>query len=257
MNISTSALDILNQISNLCYICQEPIKKPVTVLECDHILHFNCAIRFFAIKISIAEQAHRGELHSWLFEPKDLFHSDAIEEISSSTAQGFLLLYENIDQAEKLLARSEKNVIHTKKEVILSYYQLGKADAEKLKKLLKILTPLRTAQNKIVADIKKLLPSNTSINVIKKRIATARKIYDIFSTIGEDKIQRIRNFSVSSIGAFKKDEIEFIKTGDNKSKFRIERESSNTWTDFDVLQNNDSKGLNSSTNSLELNYTIN
>ncbi|CAG8857456.1 26765_t:CDS:1, partial [Gigaspora margarita] len=39
-----------------------------------------------------------------------------------------------------------------------------KANAEKLKELLKILTPLRIAQNKIVANIKKLLPSNTSIN---------------------------------------------------------------------------------------------
>ncbi|CAG8856373.1 20894_t:CDS:1, partial [Gigaspora margarita] len=180
-----------------------------TVLECDHILHFNCAIRFFtnsenitcpvrncqnriknieAVKenisdlaealkpgntskvksflqeISIAEQAHRGELHSWLFKPKDLSHSDAIEEISLLTAQGFLLLYKNIDQAEKLLACSEKNMIHVKKEVILSYYQLEKADAEKLKELLKIPTPLRIVQNKIVADIKKLLPSNTSIN---------------------------------------------------------------------------------------------
>ncbi|CAG8818038.1 41055_t:CDS:2 [Gigaspora margarita] len=204
MNISTSASDILNQISNVCYICQELIKKLVTVLECDHILYFNCAIRFFAIsenitcpvkncqdriknieaveedisdlaealkpgntpkvksflrEISIAEQAHRGKLHLWLFEPKDLFHSDAIEEISPSTTQGFLLLYKNIDQAEKLLACSEKN--------------LGKANAEKLKELLKILTPLCTAQNKIVADIKKLLPSDTSVNVIKKRIATA------------------------------------------------------------------------------------
>ncbi|RIB22964.1 hypothetical protein C2G38_2172527 [Gigaspora rosea] len=82
-------------------------------------------VKSFLQEISIAEQ--------WLFEPKDLFHSDAIEVISLSTVQGFLLLYENIDQAEKLLARSEKNVIHAKKEVILSYYQLGKADAEKLK----------------------------------------------------------------------------------------------------------------------------
>ncbi|CAG8842753.1 3905_t:CDS:2, partial [Gigaspora margarita] len=66
-------------------------------------------------------------------KPKDLSHSDVIEEISPLTAQGFLLLYENIDQAEKLLAHSEKNVIHAKKEVILSYYQLGKANAENLK----------------------------------------------------------------------------------------------------------------------------
>ncbi|CAG8752427.1 27376_t:CDS:2, partial [Gigaspora margarita] len=196
MNISTSALDILYQISNLCYICQKPIKKLATVLECDHILYFNCAIGFFAIKAveedisDLAEALKPGNTP----KPKDLSYSDAIEEISSSTAQRFLLLYKNIDQAEKLLARSEKNVIHTKKE------------------------------NKIVANIKKLLPSNTSINVIKKRIAIAQKIYDIFSTI---------------------DEIEFIKTGDNKPKFRIERESSNIWTDFDILQSNDPKGLNS------------
>ncbi|RIB12899.1 hypothetical protein C2G38_2327338 [Gigaspora rosea] len=248
MNISTSASDILNQISNSCYICQEPIKKLVTVLECDHILHFNCAIRFFAIsenitcpvrtcqdriknietveedisdlvealkpgntpkvksflrEISIAEQ--------WLFDPKDLFHSDAIEEISPSTAQEFLLLYENIDQAEKLLARSEKNIIHAKKEVILSYYQLEKADAEKLKELLKIPTPLYTAQNKIIVDIKKLLPSDTSINVIKKRIATARKIYDIFSTIGEDKIQRSEILAHQVLELSKKMKLNLLK----------------------------------------------
>ncbi|CAG8715419.1 30052_t:CDS:2 [Gigaspora margarita] len=146
MNISTSASDIFNQISNLCYICQEPIKKPVTVLE-----FRNCQDQIKNI------EAVEGD----------------IKEISPSTVQGFLFLYENIDQAEKLIARSEKNMIHAKKEVILSYYHLGKADAEKVKELLKIPTPLRIAQNKIVADIKKLLSSNTSINVIKKRIATA------------------------------------------------------------------------------------
>ncbi|CAG8790653.1 1738_t:CDS:2, partial [Racocetra persica] len=94
---------------------------------------------------------------------KDLPYFDVsskMKEILPSTAQGFLLLYVNIDQAEELLARSERN-------------------------------------SKIVAKVKKLLPSGTSINVIKRRIAIAQKIYDIFSTIGEDKIQRIRNFSAS------------------------------------------------------------
>ncbi|CAG8834005.1 40854_t:CDS:2, partial [Gigaspora margarita] len=174
MNISTSASDILNQISNLCYICQEPIKKPVTVLEYDYILYFNFRNCHDRIK-----------------------NIEAVEEDISNLAE----------------ALKPKNT-----------FKLRKADAEKLKELLKILTLLYIAQNKIVADIKKLLPSDTSINVIKKRIATARKIYDIFSTI---------------------DEIEFIKTGDNKSKFRIERGSSNIWTDFNVLQSNDPKGLNS------------
>ncbi|CAG8675403.1 16929_t:CDS:1, partial [Dentiscutata heterogama] len=69
-----------------------------------------------------------------------------MEEIPPSTAQGFLLLYINIDQTEELLAHSKRNVVCAKKEVILSYYHFGKADAEKLKELLKILILLRMAQ---------------------------------------------------------------------------------------------------------------
>ncbi|CAG8811320.1 12954_t:CDS:2 [Gigaspora margarita] len=159
MKISTSALDILNQISNLCYICQEPIKKPVTILECDYILHFNCAIRFFAISKNITCPVKNCQNRIKKIEAVEEDISDLAEALKpGNTPKGFLLLYKNIDQAKKLLACSEKNVIHAKKEVILSYYQLGKVDAEKLKELLKILTPLHIAQNKIVADIKKLLP---------------------------------------------------------------------------------------------------
>ncbi|RIB04682.1 hypothetical protein C2G38_2221691 [Gigaspora rosea] len=106
---------------------------------------------------------------------KNFISNEISSELAEERALSIKLSkkYQNENQAEKLLAHAEKNVIHAKKEVILSYYQFGKADAEKLKELLKIPTPLCTAQNKIVADIKKLLPSNTSINVIKKRIATA------------------------------------------------------------------------------------
>ncbi|CAG8732454.1 42563_t:CDS:2, partial [Gigaspora margarita] len=85
-----------------------------TVLECDHILYFNYAIRFFAISeitcpvrnwqnriknieaveediSNLAEAVKPGNTS----KPKDLSHSDAIEEISPSTAQRFLFLYEN------------------------------------------------------------------------------------------------------------------------------------------------------------------
>ncbi|CAG8652809.1 24316_t:CDS:2, partial [Racocetra persica] len=226
MNTHTSVSDIFNQISNSCYICQKPIKKPVAVLEYDHILHFNCAIEFFAIGKNITCPVKNCQ--------NRIKNIEAVEKDIG-----------NLAEALKPGNTPKRNVVRAKKEVVLSYYQFRKADAEKLKELLKISIPLRTAQSKIVAEVKKLLSSGTSINVIKRRIATAQKIYDIFSTIGEDKIQRIRNFSASSIGAFKKDEIEFIKTGDNKSKFRIERKSSNIWTDFNVLQSNDPKGLNS------------
>ncbi|CAG8565078.1 1262_t:CDS:2, partial [Paraglomus occultum] len=185
MNTPTSVSDILNQIPNPCCICQEPIKKPVAVLECNHILHFNCAIGFFAIDGNITCLVKNCQNRIKNIEAVEEDIGDLAEALKpGNTPKGFLLLYENIDQAEKLLARSERNVIRTKKEVILSYYQFGKADAEKLNELLNISIPLCTAQNKIVADVKKLLPSGTSVNVIKRRIATARKIYDIFSTIG-------------------------------------------------------------------------
>ncbi|CAG8820445.1 30503_t:CDS:2 [Gigaspora margarita] len=134
MNISTSASDILNQISNLCYICQEPIKKLVTVLECDHILHFNCAIRFFAISENITCLVRNCQDRIKNIEAVKEDISDLAEALKpGNTPKGFLLLYENIDQAEKLLAHSEKNMIYVKKEVILSYYQLGKQMQKNLK----------------------------------------------------------------------------------------------------------------------------
>ncbi|CAG8662530.1 14812_t:CDS:2, partial [Dentiscutata heterogama] len=166
-----------------------PIKKPVAVLEYDHILHFNYAIEFFAINENITCPVKNCQNRIKNIEAVEKDISDLAEALKpGNTPKGFLLLYVNIDQAKELLARSERNVVHAKKEIILSYYQFGKADAEKLKELLKISIPLCTAQSKIVAEVKKLLPSSTSVNVIKRRIATARKIYNIFSTIGEDKI---------------------------------------------------------------------
>ena len=39
---------------------------------------------------------------------------------------------------------------------------------------------------------------NTKIPMVRKRTDTARKIYDIFKAIGEDKILRIKSFTASS-----------------------------------------------------------
>jgi len=50
----------------------------------------------------------------------------------------------------------------------------------------------RKAQRMLVKEVTKQLPSNLSKNSIEKRIERARKIYDLFSTIGFDKIQRVK-----------------------------------------------------------------
>ena len=44
----------------------------------------------------------------------------------------------------------------------------------------------------LIKEVTKQLPSDLSKNTIEKRIERARKIYDLFSTIGFEKIQRVK-----------------------------------------------------------------
>ncbi|CAG8836229.1 14044_t:CDS:1, partial [Cetraspora pellucida] len=69
----------------------------------------------------------------------------------------------------------------------------------------------RRSQRKLYKEVKKQLPSNLSKNAIEKRIERARKIYDLFSSIGEDKIQRVRSYSALRISKLSWDEIDAIE----------------------------------------------
>ena len=48
-------------------------------------------------------------------------------------------------------------------------------------------------------NVSKQLPGDLSKNAIEKRIERGRKVYDLFSDIGYDKIQLIKSFSASQI----------------------------------------------------------
>lgn len=58
------------------------------------------------------------------------------------------------------------------------------------------------AQRKLNEEVAEQLSNNLSRNAIKKRVERARKIYDLFSNIGVDKIQRV---SYSALRIFKLD----------------------------------------------------
>jgi len=86
---------------------------------------------------------------------------------------------------------------------------IWKALSERLAILLQS-NPPQTAHTKLNKEVKEKLPKNANNGMVRKRTDTARKIYDIFSAIGEDKILRIKSFTAysfldltkSSIAAF-------------------------------------------------------
>ena len=58
--------------------------------------------------------------------------------------------------------------------------------------------PPQTAHTELNKEVKEKLPKNVNKGMVRKRTDTARKIYDIFSAIGEDKIRRIKSFTAYS-----------------------------------------------------------
>jgi len=103
-----------------------------------------------------------------------------MDEVSNQ----FHKLYFNVDVAERKGDRGNQ-------EVIQCYFWFGKALSDRLAVLLKS-NPPQTAHTKLNKEVKEKLPKNTKDTMVRKRTDTARKIYDIFSKIGEDKIKRIK-----------------------------------------------------------------
>ena len=67
------------------------------------------------------------------------------------------------------------------------------------------------AQRMLTKEVTKQLPSDLSKNTIEKRIERARKVYDLFSNIGYDKIQRVKTFSASHIYRLSWDDIDTLE----------------------------------------------
>jgi len=114
----------------------------------------------------------------------------------------FHKLYYEIDDAEK-------NGNRTNRDLVSFYFCFGKALSERLAILLQS-NPPQTAHTKLNKEVKEKLPENANNGMVCKRTDTARKIYDIFSAIGEDKILRIKSFTAYSFLDLTRSEVTYI-----------------------------------------------
>ncbi|CAG8475015.1 4126_t:CDS:2 [Ambispora gerdemannii] len=88
----------------------------------------------------------------------------------------------------------------------------GPSDSQKnvLERLPKKDNPKRTAQALVNNEVRKQLPDTVSDDALRKKKERALKIFGLFNEIGEDKIQRIKFFTVSAISKLGQDEIDKI-----------------------------------------------
>ena len=89
------------------------------------------------------------------------------------------------------------------------YFQFGKALSRRLAILLQS-NPPQTAHTILNEEVKEKLPGNVNKGMVRKRTDTARKIYDIFNEIGEDKIRRIKSFTPYSFSDLTRSEVTYI-----------------------------------------------
>jgi len=111
-------------------------------------------------------------------------------------------MYYDIDVAEKKGDQANR-------DVVLNYFRFGKALSERLAVLLQKKPP-QTAHTDLNSEVQDKLPDHMNKSMVRKRVDTARKIYDIFSVIGEDKIRRIKSFTASSFSDLTRPEVAYI-----------------------------------------------
>ncbi|CAG8647292.1 1424_t:CDS:1, partial [Scutellospora calospora] len=85
------------------------------------------------------------------------------------------------------IVKAKEQIESVNYEIIICYFAFGKKFKERLAEYMKDNKEHRS-QRKLYKEVKKQLLSNLSKNAIEKRIERARKIYNLFSSIGEDKI---------------------------------------------------------------------
>ncbi|CAG8661526.1 9857_t:CDS:10, partial [Gigaspora margarita] len=117
-------------------------------------------------------------------------------------ANNFVDLYNNITHTE-----TENEIIN--QEVITSYYLFGKALEDKYDHYKKN-NPKRTAQALVNKEVRSQLPNSVSDDLLRKKKERAQKIYELFTEIGVDKIQRVKSITASSISKLSQNEIDAI-----------------------------------------------
>ncbi|GBB85054.1 hypothetical protein RclHR1_11620009 [Rhizophagus clarus] len=63
---------------------------------------------------------------------------------------------------------------------------------------------------KLNEEVRERLSTHMKKAVVRRRVDTARKIYDIFNMIGEDKIRHIKSFTASSFSDLTRSEVAYI-----------------------------------------------
>ncbi|CAG8556707.1 14611_t:CDS:2, partial [Cetraspora pellucida] len=138
-----------------------------------------------------------------LKSPSSLTSSTTSQAESITSPSNFSHLYNAI-------VKAEERIESVNQEIIICYFAFGKKLKERLAEYMKDNKEHRS-QRKLYKEVKKQLPSNLSKNAIEKKIERARKIYDLFSSIGEDKIQWVRSYSALRISKLSWDEIDAIE----------------------------------------------
>ncbi|CAG8789918.1 12979_t:CDS:1, partial [Gigaspora rosea] len=106
---------------------------------------------------------------------------------SSTTSQAESITSpSNFSDLYSAIVKAEERIESVNQEIIICYFAFGKKLKERLAEYMKD-NKERRSQRKLYKEVEKQLPSNLSKNAIEKRIERARKIYDLFSSIGEDK----------------------------------------------------------------------
>lgn len=93
-------------------------------------------------------------------------------------------------------------------DVIRSYFNFGKV-LDDLYNYYKKDNPKRTAQALVNKEVREQLP-NVSDDALRKKKERALKIFELFNEIGEDKFQKIKSFSASTISKLSQDETDKI-----------------------------------------------
>jgi hypothetical protein len=116
---------------------------------------------------------------------------------------------EDNSESQPEIIQAEGRTVTNNQEIIRAYFSFGK-ELENRLTFYKITYSERRAQRKLNDEVGEQLPNDLSQNAIEKRVERARKIYDLFSGIGIDKIQRV-SYSALRISKLDWDEIDTIK----------------------------------------------
>lgn len=231
---------ILTTQTNKCPKCSVEISAepsmPVVLLPCTHMVHFECIDNnkrklcpgcptdyelekegyYVSPETPRKRKRQEGERRS----TRGTKAQTIIRELSVFTLDGLsinapskaLNMKDVSNQLHKLyydIDIAEKKGDQTNRDVVLNYFHFGKALSERLAILMQ-KNPPQMAHTKLNEEVRKTLPTHVEKAVVRRRVDTARKIHDIFSVIGEDKISRIKSFTASSFSDLTRSEVAYI-----------------------------------------------